>query len=235
MALPKLNTPTYELVLPSTGEKIKFRPFLVREQKVLMVAQESNEEAQIASAVGDLVKSCTFGKVDNPDNIPTFDLEYMFLMTRAKSVGSSIKLNITCPDDGVTEVEHEVLIDDIQVIKNKEQKNEIMLTDDIGVTMRYPTMNMIRGFAGDDTKVTELSFSMIKNCIVNVFDKEQVYDEMSEQDLDSFIEQMNTSQFEKISDFFDGMPKLSHTIEVTNPNTGVKSEIKLEGLQSFLE
>ena len=110
-----------------------------------------------------------------------------------------------------------------------------MLTDDIGVTMRYPTMNMIRGFAGDDTKVTELSFSMIKNCIVNVFDKEQVYDEMSEQDLDSFIEQMNTSQFEKISDFFDGMPKLSHTIEVTNPNTGVKSEIKLEGLQSFLE
>ena len=235
MNLPVLNTPKYEMVITSSGETIEYRPFLVKEQKVLMMAQESGDQQLMVKSIGEIVKSCTFGKVDNPDNIPTFDLEYMFLMTRAKSVGSSIKLNITCPDDGVTEVEHEVLIDDIQVIKNKEQKNEIMLTDDIGVTMRYPTMNMIRGFAGDDTKVTELSFSMIKNCIVNVFDKEQVYDEMSEQDLDSFIEQMNTSQFEKISDFFDGMPKLSHTIEVTNPNTGVKSEIKLEGLQSFLE
>ena len=198
------------------------------------MAQESGDQQLMVKSIGEIVKSCTFGKVDNPDNIPTFDLEYMFLMTRAKSVGSSIKLNITCPDDGVTEVEHEVLIDDIQVIKNKEQKNEIMLTDDIGITMKYPNLDMVKKFT-NTANITEVSFEMIKSCIQNIFDKDQVYDEMSDKDLQSFIEQMNTEQFEKLTQFFDTMPKLSHSFKVKNPNTGVESDIVLEGLDSFLE
>ena len=234
MNLPVLNTPTYEMEVPSTGEKIKYRPFLVKEQKLLMMAQESGDEAAQMRTVGEIVKNCTFNKIDKPDTMATFDIEYMFLMTRAQSVGSKIPMTVTCPDDGETKVEHEINIDEIKVKKTDGHTNVIMLTDDIGITMKYPNLDMVKKFT-NTANITEVSFEMIKSCIQNIFDKDQVYDEMSDKDLQSFIEQMNTEQFEKLTQFFDTMPKLSHTFKVKNPNTGVESDIVLEGLDSFLE
>ena len=234
MNLPVLNTPTYEMEIPSTGEKIKYRPFLVKEQKVLMMAQESGDEAAQMRTVGEIVKNCTFNKIDKPDTMATFDIEYMFLMTRAQSVGSKIPMTVTCPDDGETKVEHEINIDEIKVKKTDGHTNVIMLTDDIGITMKYPNLDMVKKFT-NTANITEVSFEMIKSCIQNIFDKDQVYDEMSDKDLQSFIEQMNTEQFEKLTQFFDTMPKLSHSFKVKNPNTGVESDIVLEGLDSFLE
>ena len=234
MNLPVLNTPTYEMEIPSTGEKIKYRPFLVKEQKLLMMAQESGDEAAQMRTVGEIVKNCTFNKIDKPDTMATFDIEYMFLMTRAQSVGSKIPMTVTCPDDGETKVEHEINIDEIKVKKTDGHTNVIMLTDDIGITMKYPNLDMVKKFT-NTANITEVSFEMIKSCIQNIFDKDQVYDEMSDKDLQSFIEQMNTEQFEKLTQFFDTMPKLSNTFKVKNPNTGVESDIVLEGLDSFLE
>ena len=234
MNLPVLNTPTYEMEIPSTGEKIKYRPFLVKEQKLLMMAQESGDEAAEMRTVGEIVKNCTFNKIDKPDTMATFDIEYMFLMTRAQSVGSKIPMTVTCPDDGETKVEHEINIDEIKVKKTDGHTNVIMLTDDIGITMKYPNLDMVKKFT-NTANITEVSFEMIKSCIQNIFDKDQVYDEMSDKDLQSFIEQMNTEQFEKLTQFFDTMPKLSHSFKVKNPNTGVESDIVLEGLDSFLE
>ena len=234
MNLPVLNTPTYEMEIPSTGEKIKYRPFLVKEQKLLMMAQESGDEAAQMRTVGEIVKNCTFNKIDKPDTMATFDIEYMFLMTRAQSVGSKIPMTVTCPDDGETKVEHEINIDEIKVKKTDGHTNVIMLTDDIGITMKYPNLDMVKKFT-NTANITEVSFEMIKSCIQNIFDKDQVYDEMSDKDLQSFIEQMNTEQFEKLTQFFDTMPKLSHSFKVKNPNTCVESDIVLEGLDSFLE
>ena len=234
MNLPVLNTPTYEMEIPSTGEKIKYRPFLVKEQKLLMMAQESGDDEAQLRTVGEIVKSCTFDKISHPEKLPTFDIEYMFLMTRAQSVGSKIPMTVTCPDDGETKVEHEINIDEIKVKKTDGHTNVIMLTDDIGITMKYPNLDMVKKFT-NTANITEVSFEMIKSCIQNIFDKDQVYDEMSDKDLQSFIEQMNTEQFEKLTQFFDTMPKLSHTFKVKNPNTGVESDIVLEGLDSFLE
>ena len=235
MNLPVLNTPTYEMEIPSTGEKIKYRPFLVKEQKLLMMAQESGDDESQLRTVGEIVKSCTFNKISHPEKLPTFDIEYMFLMTRAQSVGSKIPMTVTCPDDGETKVDYELNIDEIKVKKVDGHTNVIMLTDDIGITMKYPNLDMVKSFTNIDENITNISFDMIRDCIQNIFDKDQVYEDMSSKDLQNFIEQMNTDQFEKISQFFETMPKLTHTIKVTNPNTGVESEVVLEGLQSFLE
>lgn len=235
MNLPVLNTPTYEMEIPSTGEKIKYRPFLVKEQKLLMMAQESGDDESQLRTVGEIVKSCTFDKISHPEKLPTFDIEYMFLMTRAQSVGSKIPMTVTCPDDGETKVDYELNIDEIKVKKVDGHTNVIMLTDDIGITMKYPNLDMVKSFTNIDENITNISFDMIRDCIQNIFDKDQVYEDMSSKDLQNFIEQMNTDQFEKISQFFETMPKLTHTIKVTNPNTGVESEVVLEGLQSFLE
>ena len=235
MNLPVLNTPTYEMEIPSTGEKIKYRPFLVKEQKLLMMAQESGDDESQLRTVGEIVKSCTFDKISHPEKLPTFDIEYMFLMTRAQSVGSKIPMTVTCPDDGETKVDYELNIDEIKVKKIDGHTNVIMLTDDIGITMKYPNLDMVKSFTNIDENITDISFDMIRDCIENIFDKDQVYDDMSSKDLQNFIEQMNTDQFEKVSQFFETMPKLTHTIKVTNPNTGVESEVVLEGLQSFLE
>ena len=235
MNLPVLNTPTYEMEIPSTGEKIKYRPFLVKEQKLLMMAQESGDDESQLRTVGEIVKSCTFNKISHPEKLPTFDIEYMFLMTRAQSVGSKIPMTVTCPDDGETKVDYELNIDEIKVKKIDGHTNVIMLTDEIGITMKYPNLDMVKSFTNIDENITDVSFDMIRDCIENIFDKDQVYDDMSSKDLQSFIEQMNTDQFEKVSQFFETMPKLTHTIKVTNPNTGVESEVVLEGLQSFLE
>ena len=235
MSLPVLNTPNHEMEIPSSGEKVTYRPFLVKEQKILMMAQESGDETHMIRSIGDIVKSCTFGKIDKPHTLPTFDLEYMFLMIRAKSVGSEIELKVTCPDDEETVVDHKINLDDIKVQHTEGHTKQIMLTDEIGLEMNYPSMDMVRGFAVDNAKITELSFELIRNSVKTVFDKDNVYDDMSAKDLDNFIEQMTTEQFEKISKFFETMPKLSHTVKVTNPNTGVENKIVLEGLQSFLE
>ena len=235
MNLPVLNTPTYEMEIPSTGEKIKYRPFLVKEQKLLMMAQESGDDESQLRTVGEIVKSCTFNKISHPEKLPTFDIEYMFLMTRAQSVGSKIPMTVTCPDDGETKVDYELNIDEIKVKKIDGHTNVIMLTDEIGITMKYPNLDMVKSFTNIDENITDISFDMIRDCIENIFDKDQVYDDMSSKDLQNFIEQMNTDQFEKVSQFFETMPKLTHTIKVTNPNTGVESEVVLEGLQSFLE
>ena len=235
MNLPVLNTPTYEMEIPSTGEKIKYRPFLVKEQKLLMMAQESGDDESQLRTVGEIVKSCTFNKISHPEKLPTFDIEYMFLMTRAQSVGSKIPMTVTCPDDGETKVDYELNIDEIKVKKIDGHTNVIMLTDEIGITMKYPNLDMVKSFTNIDENITNISFDMIRDCIENIFDKDQVYDDMSSKDLQNFIEQMNTEQFEKVSQFFETMPKLTHVIKVTNPNTGVESEVVLEGLQSFLE
>ena len=170
MNLPVLNTPTYEMEIPSTGEKIKYRPFLVKEQKLLMMAQESGDEAAQMRTVGEIVKNCTFNKIDKPDTMATFDIEYMFLMTRAQSVGSKIPMTVTCPDDGETKVEHEINIDEIKVKKTDGHTNVIMLTDDIGITMKYPNLDMVKKFT-NTANITEVSFEMIKSCIQNIFDK----------------------------------------------------------------
>ena len=234
MALPVLNTSKYEMEIPSSGEKVEYRPFLVKEQKVLMIAQESGNQKELVNTIFEVIKTCTFGKVDKPESLPTFDLEYMFLMIRSKSVGSEIKVNLLCPDDNETRVETMINVDDVNVVRTEGHTNEIMLTDDIGVVMSYPTMGMVSGFGEDGANVTKMTFDVLEKSIKSVFDKEQVYDDMNKKDLTEFIESMNTEQFDKLQKFFDSMPRLKHTVMVKNPNTGVESEVVIEGLQSFL-
>jgi len=235
MALPVLNNPNYEMELPSTGEKIEYRPFLVKEQKILMMAMESKDTSAQSKAVVDIIKNCTFGKIDDKlEGLPTFDIEYMFLQIRQKSVGETVDITITCPDDETTKVPVTVNLEDINVVKTEGHTNVIMITDKIGMTMKYPTMKQIMGYDMNKLDSMEGTFGIIQDCLENVFDADQVYDEMSKKELSEFIEQMTTDQFQKVTSFFTTMPKLKHTVKVTNPNTGVENEIVLEGMQSFL-
>ena len=234
MAPLVLNTPTYELTLPSTGEPLKYRPFLVKEQKVLMIAQETSNEKHILNAIGNIIESCTFGEFKNVHSLPTYDIEYIFVNIRARSVGETIEVNITCPDDEKTVVPVEIDLNDLKVQKVEGHTNTIQLTDTIGMTMRYPSIKNLGAYAGKKD-VAKMTFDVIADCIENVFDENEVYEEMSKKDLHDFIEQMTTEQFEKVQEFFDTMPKLKHTIKVVNPNTEVENEIVLEGMQSFLE
>ncbi len=235
MALPVLNNPNYEMELPSTGEKIEFRPFLVKEQKILMMAMESDDTSSQSKAVVDIIKNCTFGKLDDKlEKLPTYDIEYMFLQIRQKSVGETIDITVTCQDDGETKVPVTLNLEDIKVVKTEGHSETIMITDTIGMTMKHPTMKQILGY--DLTKMDnmESTFDIIQDCLENIFDEETVYDDMSKKEMSEFIEQMTTDQFEKVTSFFTTMPKLKHTVKVTNPNTGVENEIVLEGMQSFL-
>jgi len=235
MALPVLNNPNYEMELPSTGEKIEYRPFLVKEQKILMMAMESKDTSAQSKAIVDIIKNCTFGKIDDKvEGLPTFDIEYMFLQLRQKSVGETVDITITCPDDETTKVPVTVNLEDINVVKTEGHDKVIMITDKIGMTMKYPTMKQIMGYDMNKLDSMEGTFGIIQDCLENVFDEDQVYDEMSKKELSEFIEQMTTDQFQKVTSFFTTMPKLKHTVKVTNPNTGVESEIVLEGMQSFL-
>ena len=233
MALPKLNTPTYELVQPSTGNTIKYRPFLVKEQKVLMIAQDTGNQKDMIKAVSEMVKNCTYGAFDKPEELPIYDIEYMFLILRSKSAGETINLQVLCDDDGKTRVPVTIKIDDIKVDDSKKQDGTIQLTDDIGITMRYPNVKDVLKFKNYDDTI-KVSFDIIQNCTLNIFDANDVYEDFSKKELQDFFDQLNTDQFDKIQKFFDDMPKLKHTVKVTNPNTGVESEIVLEGLQSFL-
>ena len=232
MALPKLNTLTYELELPSTGEKLKYRPFLVKEQKALMIAQESGDDKIIENTFAQIVSDCVFDDID-PYKMPMFDIEYVFLQLRGKSIGEKVKLNLLCPDDKKTRVDVEIDLGDINVQMKEEHTNIVKLTDNIHIVMKYPTLSDMSGLT-DASQVSSI-FDMIKRCIGEIHDGETVYNkvDISEKELDEFIDSMSTESFENLSAFFETMPKLQHVVEVKNPKTKKKNEILIEGLQSF--
>jgi hypothetical protein len=238
MPLPKINTPTYELVLPSTGKKIKYRPFLVREEKILIMAMESEDMAEITNAIIQILGDCILSKEVKVESLATFDIEYLFLNVRAKSVGETVEVNITCPDDGETQVEMEIPIDDIKIQKTRGHKNIIKLDDELSMKLKYPSLEQFveNNFetAQETTEVGQ-SLAMITSCVEMIYNAEESWEasDYSKKELDEFIEQLNTKQFKEIEKFFTTMPKLSHTIVVKNPNTGVESEVVLEGLASF--
>ena len=234
MALPKLNTPTYELVLPSSGEKIKYRPFLVKEQKILLIAQESNNDDEIANAMSNIVRTCTFDKID-PDTAPMFDIEYIFLKVRGKSVGETIDLNITCPDDDKTKVKVKVNLDDINCQMTMNHTNEIQLSDEVKMIFRYPVLKDMTGVLESKTDI-ERVFFILNKCVTEIHWGDKIYNriDITEKEMNEFIESMSNAQLQKVMDFFDSMPKLRHSIKVTNPKTKVKSEVVVEGLQNFL-
>lgn len=230
MALPKLASAKYELTLPSNGEKVEFRPFLVKEEKLLMMAQSTGSEKDQIRAIKDIIFNCTFEKI-KADDLPFFDLEYVFLQLRAKSVGEKTKLQITCPDDGETKVEVEVNIADIKCVTNVEHTDKITLDDGVGIVMKYPKIDVMTKATG----TPEDAFSIIKSCVAQIYDNENVTDraDMDEKELDEFIESMSHSQFEQMNLFFTSMPRVKEEVKVKNPNTGVESSVVLEGMASF--
>ena len=232
MALPKLKTLTYELNLPSTGKAVKYRPFLVKEQKNLMIAQESEDAKIIENAFADIINDCTFGEID-PYKMPLFDIEYVFLRLRGKSVGEKIKLNVLCPDDEKTRVDVEINLEEVAIQMHGDHTNVVEVTDSISVIMKYPSLSDMDGF--DASGRVESLFDMLKRCVHEIHDGDDVYArvDMSEKELNEFIESMSTEQFENLSTFFETMPKLQHAIEVTNPKTKKKGEVLIEGLQNF--
>ena len=234
MALPKITTPTYTLDKPSTGEKVDYRPFLVGEEKILLMAMESEEENQIYKSILNLVHSCTDGKMGNKDD-PMFDLEYAFLKIRGKSVAESIKLNITCPDDDTTKVEYTLNTDEIEILVDDKHTNVIKLNDDFTLNMRYPTVDDTLQ-SGKIKSDVEKVFSLMKNCISSIEHGEEIYNrvDMNPKELDEFFDSMTQKMFENVQKFFESMPSLRKEIEVTNPNTKVTSTIMLEGLSDFL-
>ena len=238
MPLPKINTPTYELVLPSTGKKIKYRPFLVREEKILIMAMESESMTEITNAIIQIIGDCILTKDIKVESLATFDIEYLFLNVRAKSVGETVEVNITCPDDGETQVEMEINVDDIKIKKTRGHKNIIKLDDELSMKLKYPSLEQFveNNFeTSESTSDIGQSLSMITSCIEMIYNQEESWEasDFSKQELEEFIDQLNTKQFKEIEKFFSTMPKLSHTIMVKNPNTNVESEIVLEGLASF--
>jgi len=238
MPLPKINTPTYELELPSTGKKIKYRPFLVREEKILIMALESEDTKQISDAIKTVLSDCLMSRGVKVNDLSTFDIEYLFLNVRAKSVGETVEVNITCPDDGETQVATEIFIDEIKVQKDPEHSNIIKLDEDLSIQMRYPSLNQFveSNFeVNDNVSEVDKSLSIIISCISTVFSEEESWSasDCTKKELKDFVDQMNTKQFKEVEKFFETMPKLSHTIKVTNPNTKVESEVVLEGLASF--
>ena len=234
MALPKLNTIKFELEVPSTGEKIEYRPFLVKEQKVLMIAQESEDTTVIQKAIADTIESCTFGKVD-PWSVPSFDLEYIFINIRGKSIGEELQLQVTCPDDGETVVPITIDLEKIKVVDHDDHIPIISLTDDIDMYMEYPTMKDISAIQAGDSNDTEQLFDMIKTCIKSIHDGEEIYNkvDITDKDLTEFIDSMSTQNLNSINDFFTTMPKLEHKVKVKNPNTEVESEVTLSGFDDF--
>jgi len=237
MPLPKIVAPTYELELPSTGETIKYRPFLVKEEKVLVIALESEETKQITNAIKSVIKNCILTKGIKVEALPTFDIEYLFLNIRGKSVGESIQVNIICPDDEITEVVAEIDIDSIKVQKDDDHTNQVKIDDNIMMVMKYPSLEQFikSNFEFKDQNAMDQSFDLIASCIDSICSGEEVWAaaDCTKKEVTEFLESMNSSQFKGIEKFFETMPKLSHTIKVTNPNTKVESEVVLEGLASF--
>lgn len=238
MPLPKINTPTYELELPSSGKKIKYRPFLVREEKILVMALESEDMKQISNAVVQILSDCILTRGIKVQDLATFDIEYLFLNVRSKSVGEKVEVNITCPDDEVTQVQVEIDIDSIKVQKNPEHTNIIKLDDELSMRLKYPALEQFVEsnfeFKDGESEVDK-SLDMIISCIDMIYNAEDSWSasDVTQKELKDFVEQMNTKQFKQIETFFATMPKLSHSIVVKNPNTGVENKVTLEGLASF--
>ena len=237
MPLPTISTPTYELTLPSSSRKIKYRPFLVKEEKILIIAMESQDTKQIARAVKDVLAKCILTKGIKVDKLATFDIEYLFLNIRGKSVGEHIEVMVTCPDDSKTQVPMSINIDDIKVQKDKDHSSDIVLDDTYTLKMKYPSLNEFikTNFDQVENMKVDDTFDLISSCIDQVYSDEETWShqECTKKELSDFVESLNTTQFKLVENFFTTMPKLSHTVKVTNPNTKVDSEIKLEGLQSF--
>jgi len=235
MALPKLTTPTYELEIPSTDAKIKYRPFLVKEEKILMMAMESKATADITQAVKDIVKECTFNQVDI-SNMPMFDVEYIFLQIRSKSVGEVSKLKLLCPDDGKTYADVELNLNEVKVQVGDDHTNKIELDKGMGMIMTYPTIDSFTDSGIRDINASNM-LEVISGCILQIYEEEgkKTYDskDQTKKELVEFIEQLSTKQFKDVQAFFDTMPKLKHTIKVTNPKTKKESKITLTGLNDF--
>lgn len=239
MPLPKISTPTYELELPSTGKKIKYRPFLVKEEKILILALETEDMKQISNAIVQILNDCVLTRGVKVDDLATFDIEFLFLNIRARSVGETIDLNLICPDDNESTASVEIDIDDIKVQKDPNHSNIIKLDDNLSMKLKYPSL---KEFVENNFEVANIeggdvvkSLSMIGSCIDMIYDSEESWSakDCSKKELDEFVEQLNTKQFKEIEIFFSTMPKLSHTVKIKNPNTNVESDILLEGLASF--
>jgi hypothetical protein len=238
MPLPKINTPTYELELPSSGKKIKYRPFLVREEKILLMALESEDMKQITESVVSILTDCIITKGVKVSDLSTFDIEFLFLNVRSRSVGETVEVNITCPDDGKTSVPVQIDLDEIKIVKDKSHKNIIKLDEKLSMKLKYPSLEQFidSNFeTGGNESEVDKSMSMVTSCIDIIYDNEESWDasDCTKKELEEFLEQLNTKQFKEIETFFTTMPKLSHTVKVKNPNTKVESEVVLEGLASF--
>ena len=238
MPLPKIATPTYELTLPSTKKKIKYRPFLVREEKILILAMESENMTDITNSIIQILSDCILTENVKIESLATFDIEYLFLNVRARSVGETVDVNITCPDDGETQVEMSIDIDSIKVQKTRGHKNIIKLDDELSMKLKYPSLDQfVENNFETEEGASEInqSLSMITSCVEMIYNQEESWEasDCTKKELDEFIEQLNTKQFKEVEKFFSTMPKLSHKVKVKNPNTDVESEVVLEGLASF--
>tara|TARA_B100001287_G_C22573032_1_gene477191 strand:+ start:245 stop:961 length:717 start_codon:yes stop_codon:yes gene_type:complete len=238
MPLPKITAPTYEMVLPSSGRKIKYRPFLVKEEKLLIIAMESEDQKQITEALKTVLSNCILTRGTKVEKMSTFDIEYLFLNIRGKSVGENVEILVTCPDDNKTKVPVVIDLDAIKVVKNPDHSKDIKLDDKLTLRMKYPSLDEFikNNFDVDNIGVTE-SFDMIIACMDQIYNEEESWtsSDCTKKELSNFLDQLNSKQFKEIEAFFDTMPKLSHTVKIVNPETNVESEILLEGLASFFE
>ena len=236
MPLPTIATPTYSLELPSTKKTIKYRPFLVKEEKLLVLALETEDQKEITNAVKSVIKNCIQTRGVKVESLPTFDIEYLFLNIRGKSVGEEVEVNIVAPDDGVTQIPVTIDLDEIKVVENPEHNRQIKLNDDLVMEMRYPSLEQFikNNFDVNESNFDQ-SFELIASCVGKIYSDDEVWstDDVSKKEVIEFLEQMNSIQFKDIEKFFETMPKLSHTVKVTNPKTKVESEVVLEGLSSF--
>ena len=237
MPLPKIATPTYELELPSTGETIKYRPFLVKEEKLLVIAMESEDTKQITNAIKAVLKSCVLTKGVKVEQLPTFDIEFLFLNIRGKSVGEELEVNVTCPDDNETQVPITIFLDDIEVQKDDNHTTKIKVDNSIMMELKYTSLDQFikNNFDFNESNAMDQSFDLIATCIDKIYTEDEVWAaaDCTKKEIKDFLEQMNSSQFKEIENFFETMPKLSHTIKITNPKTKVESDVVLEGLAAF--
>ena len=237
MPLPTIATPTYELELPSTGKTVKYRPFLVKEEKLLVLALESEDNKQISTAIQAVLKSCIKSRGVKVEQLPTFDIEYLFLHIRGKSVGEEIEVNLICPDDNKTSVPVTINIDDIAVQKSKDHNKQIKLDKNLMMELKYPSLEQFvkNNFDFEEGSQVDQSFEVIAGCIDKIYTEEEVWStsDCTKKEVTNFLEQMSSKQFKQVEQFFTTMPKLSHEVEITNPNTKVKSTVVLEGLSSF--
>ena len=237
MPLPKVSTPTYELELPSTGQTIEYRPFLVREEKLLVLSLESEDMKEITKAIKTVIKSCIKTKNIKVESLPTFDIEFLFLNIRGKSVGEQVEVKITAPDDGETPIDVTINIDDIKVKKNDKHTNKIKIDDNLIMEMKYPSLDQFikSNFDFSEGNNIDQSFDMIADCVDKIYNQEEIWStaDVTKKEVVEFLEQLNTMQFKEIEQFFDTMPRLSHEVKVKNPKTKVESTVVLEGLASF--